>query len=95
MSIEQTMQLLGIQEVTTKKQSKNGTREFKLPIKDQHGKPIYVASFASGYVRRTKANGFSPSWQLNKTKKSTTPKPSSIALSEGFIQYRIERKTWT
>mgnify|MGYP003112361288 CR=1 FL=1 len=69
MNIEQTMQLLGIQEVTTKQQSKNGTREFKLPIKDQHAKPIYVASFASGYVRRTKANGYSPSWQLNKTKK--------------------------
>jgi len=66
MNIEQTMQLLGIQEVTTKKQSKNGTREFKLPIKDQHAKPIYVASFASGYVRRTKANGYSPSWQINK-----------------------------
>ena len=66
MSIEQTMQLLGIQEVTTKQQSKNGTREFKLPIKDQHAKPIYVASFASGYVRRTKANGYSPSWQINK-----------------------------
>ena len=70
MNIEQTMQLLGIQEVTTKQQSKNGTREFKLPIKDQHAKPIYVASFASGYVRRTKANGYSPSWQLNKTKKT-------------------------
>ena len=70
MSIEQTMQLLGIQEVTTKQQSKNGTREFKLPIKDQYAKPIYVASFASGYVRRTKANGYSPSWQLNKTKKT-------------------------
>ena len=64
------MQLLGIQEVTTKKQSKNGTREFKLPIKDQYAKPIYVASFVSGYVRRTKANGYSPSWQLNKTKKT-------------------------
>ena len=67
--VYEQMQLLGIQEVTTKQQSKNGTREFKLPIKDQHAKPIYVASFASGYVRRTKANGFSPSWQLNKTKK--------------------------
>ena len=68
MNIEQTMQLLGIQEVTTKQQKKNGTREFKLPVKDQYAKPIYVASFASGYVRRTKANGYSPSWQLNKTK---------------------------
>ena len=66
MNIEQTMQLLGIQEVTTKQQKKNGTREFKLPIKDQYAKPIYVASFASGYVRRTKANGYSPSWQINK-----------------------------
>ena len=66
MNIEQTMQLLGIQEVTTKQQKKNGTREFKLPVKDQHAKPIYVASFASGYVRRTKANGYSPSWQINK-----------------------------
>ena len=66
MNIEQTMQLLGIQEVTTKQQKKNGTREFKLPVKDQYAKPIYVASFASGYVRRTKANGYSPSWQINK-----------------------------
>ena len=68
--VYEQMQLLGIQDVTTYKQSKNGTREFKLPIKDQHAKPIYVASFASGYVRRTKANGYSPSWQLNKTKKT-------------------------
>ena len=66
MSIEQTMQLLGIQEVTTKQQSKNGTREFKLPVKDQYGGEIHVASFASGYVRRTKAGGYCPSWQLNK-----------------------------
>ena len=66
MKVYNNMQLLGIQDVTTYKQSKNGTREFKLPIKDQHAKPIYVASFASGYVRRTKANGYSPSWQINK-----------------------------
>ena len=66
MNVEQTLQLLGIQEVTTKQQKKNGTREFKLPVKDQYAKPIYVASFASGYVRRTKANGYSPSWQINK-----------------------------
>jgi hypothetical protein len=68
--VYEQMQLLGIQEVTTEQQSKNGTREFKLPIKDQHSKPIYVASFTSGYVRRTKANGYSPSWQLNKNKKT-------------------------
>jgi hypothetical protein len=66
MNVEQTLQLLGIQEVTTKKQKKNGTREFKLPVKDQYGGEIHVASFASGYVRRTKAGGYCPSWQLNK-----------------------------
>ena len=69
MNIEQTLQLLGIQDVTTKQQKKNGTREFKLPVKDQYGSEMHVASFASGYVRRTKAGGYCPSWQLNKTKK--------------------------
>ena len=91
MSIEQTMQLLGIQEVTTKKQSKNGTREFKLPIKDQHAKPIYVASFASGYVRRTKANGFSPSWQLNKTKKVSSGYKDFMCIERILIPNEADR----
>ena len=60
------LQLLGIQDVTTKRQKANGTLEFKLPVKDQYGSEIHVASFASGYVRRTKAGGYCPSWQLNK-----------------------------
>jgi len=63
------LQLLDIQEVTTKKQKANGTREFKLPVKDQYGAAIHVASFASGYIRRTRAGGHCPSWQLNKTYK--------------------------
>ena len=66
MNIEQILQLLDIQEVTTSKQKKNGTREFKLPVRDQYGAAIHVASFASGYVRSTKAGGYCPSWQLNK-----------------------------
>ena len=66
MNIKQTLQLLDIQEVTTSRQKKNNTREFKLPVKDQYGGAIHVASFASGYVRRTKAGGYCPSWQLNK-----------------------------
>jgi len=60
------LQLLSIQDVTTKRQKANGTLEFKLPVKDQYGGEIHVASFASGYVRRTKAGGYCPSWQLNK-----------------------------
>ena len=66
MNTKQTLQLLDIQEVTTSRQKANGTREFKLPVKDQYGSEIHVASFASGYVRRTKAGGYCPSWQLNK-----------------------------
>ena len=69
MNIKETIQLLGIQDVTTSIQKKNNTLEFKLPVKDQYGAEIHVASFASGYVRRTKAGGHCPSWQLNKTKK--------------------------
>ena len=69
MNIKQTLQLLDIQEVTTSRQKANGTREFKLPVRDQYGGAIHVASFASGYVRRTKAGGYCPSWQLNKTRK--------------------------
>ena len=68
MNIQDKLNFLQIQEVTTDKQKANGTREFKLPVRDQYGAAIHVASFASGYVRRTRAGGYCPSWQLNKTK---------------------------
>jgi hypothetical protein len=60
------MQLLDIQDVSTERQIKNGTIVWKLPVKCQYGGAIHVASFASGYVRRIKAGGYCPSWQLNK-----------------------------
>ena len=66
MNITDKINFLQIQEVTTDRQKANGTREFKLPVRDQYGAAIHVASFASGYVRRTKAGGYCPSWQLNK-----------------------------
>ena len=68
MNTKTKLDFLQIQEVTTDKQKANGTREFKLPVRDQYGAAIHVASFASGYIRRTKAGGYCPSWQLNKTK---------------------------
>ena len=68
MNITDKLNFLQIQEVTTDKQKANGTREFKLPVRDQYGAAIHVASFASGYVRRTRAGGYCPSWQLNKTR---------------------------
>jgi len=64
--VYEQMQLLGIQDVSTPKQVKNGTIEWLLPVKDQYGAAIHVASYKTGYVRRTKAGGYCPSWQLNK-----------------------------
>jgi len=72
MNIEDKLQLLDIHEVTTARQKANGTREFKLPVRDQYGCAIHVASYATGYVRRTKTGGYSSDWQLNKTRKYQT-----------------------
>jgi len=66
--IERMIDFLNIKEVTTSRQKENGTREFKLPINDPYGDAIHVASYSTGYVRRTRTSGRSD-WQLNKTKK--------------------------
>ena len=61
-----TMDLLGITDVTTNRQHRNGTIVWKLPIKNNH-KPtsfIEVASFSTGYVRNQNS-GYS-NYQLNK-----------------------------
>ena len=60
------MQLLGIEDVTSYRQEKNGTIVWKLPIKNNNsGKTnIEVASFSTGYVRNQNS-GYS-NYQLNK-----------------------------
>ena len=60
------MDLLGIMDVTTTRQAKNGTVVWKLPIKNNwdNGKLIEVASFSTGYVRNQNS-GYS-NYQLNK-----------------------------
>ena len=51
--IMSVMQLLGWKDVSTKRQRKNGTQIFELPIKGGRGcTNIKVGSFKSGYVRR-------------------------------------------
>ena len=67
--VYEQMHLLNIQEVTTERQRKNGTRTFKLPIKNYwpgNTNPTYieVASFKTGYVRNN--NSASSNYQLNK-----------------------------
>ena len=60
------MDLLGIMDISTTRQSKNGTIVWKLPIRMAHknGKFIEVASFKTGYVRNQNC-GYS-NYQLNK-----------------------------
>ena len=62
------MDLLGIMDVTTTRQHKNGTIAWRLPIKNNYyrSKPSYieVASFSTGYVRNQNS-GYS-NYQLNK-----------------------------
>ena len=59
------MELLGIKDVSTPRQCKNGTVVWRLPIKySTHPKFIEVASFATGYVRNQ--NGGYTNYQLNK-----------------------------
>ena len=62
----ETMDLLGIMDITTTRQHKNGTVVWQLPIKNNNsGKTnIEVASFSTGYVRNQNS-GYS-NYQLNK-----------------------------
>jgi len=68
MNLKEQMDLLGIQDVTTNRQHRNGTVVWRLPIR-VHTDPsitkfIEVASFATGYVRNQNS-GYS-NYQLNK-----------------------------
>ena len=61
--IKEKLDLLGIKEITTRRQMKNGTIILELPIL-KYGSKIQVGSFQSGYVRRMNG-GYTP-YQLNK-----------------------------
>ena len=75
--IRQMMQLLQIEDVTTKRQLKNGTVQWKLPIK-YYNNFIEVASFKSGYVRVQNC-GYT-AYQLNKRCEG---KPEYFQLNNG------------
>ena len=66
--VYEQMQLLGIQDVSTTRQVKNGTIVWRLPIKNNWPRKnpsfIEVASFKTGYVRNQNS-GYS-NYQLNK-----------------------------
>ena len=74
------MKLLGIQDVSTKRQDKNGTITWKLPIKNKwnNGSFIEVGSFSTGYVRNN--NSCYTNYQLNKRREG---EPEYFELSNG------------
>ena len=77
--IWEQMQLLGIDDVSTPRQSNNGTITWRLPIKIGSGnRNIEVGSFKSGYVRNNNC-GYS-NYQLNKRCQS---EPEYFKLSNG------------
>ena len=68
--IYEQMQLLGIQDVSTRTQAKNGTIVWRLPIlSDRKGKYLEYASFSTGYVRNQGVDCHS-NWQINKREMS-------------------------
>jgi len=79
-AVWEKMQLLQIEDVSTKRQDKNGTITWRLPIKNtwKNGKLIEVASFKTGYVRNN--NSASSNYQLNK---QIDGKPEYYKLSNG------------
>jgi hypothetical protein len=56
--------ILGIKDITTDRQRKNGTQVFEIP------KPLRFATYKAGYVRNVSEYNSSP-YQINKTKKVT------------------------
>ena len=64
--------ILGIKDVSTERQRKNGTQVFELPIHQMYQnlipKPLRFATYKSGYVRNVSEYN-SSAYQINKTKK--------------------------
>ena len=63
--------MLGIKNVSTRRQKKNGTQVYELPIQQMYQslipKPLRFACYRSGYVRNVSEYNTSP-YQINKTK---------------------------
>ena len=67
----QVFDMLGIKNVSTRRQKQNGTQVYELPIQQMYQslipKPLRFACYRSGYVRNVSEYNTSP-YQINKTK---------------------------
>ena len=82
----QVFDMLGIKNVSTRRQKQNGTQVYELPIQQMYQslipKPLRFACYRSGYVRNVSEYNTSP-YQINKTK----------IVPSGYKDWtRIERK---
>jgi hypothetical protein len=68
---EEIFELLGIKNVTSKRQKKNGTHVFEIPFKTYGGARIRLATYKSGAVRNI--NSCYSCYQLNPTKLEQYP----------------------
>ena len=63
---EEIFELLGIKNVTSRRQKKNGTHVFEIPFETYSGEKIRLATYKSGAVRNV--NSCFSCYQLNPTK---------------------------
>ena len=79
--------ILGVKDVTTERQRKNGTTVYELPIQQMWQtcipKPLRFATYKAGYVRNV-TEGLASPYQINKTKKVSTR-------TSGYAYDTIER----
>ena len=80
--------ILGIKDVTTDRQRKNGTTVYELPIQQMwqtlEPKPLRFATYKAGYVRNVSEYNSSP-YQINKTKKRPAGKGYSFETVERIL----------
>ena len=66
--------ILGIKDISTERQRKNGTTVYELPIKQMYGPsnqhPLRFATYSTGYIRNVTEHNAS-SYQINKTRQVT------------------------
>ena len=79
--------ILGVKDITTDRQRKNGTTVYELPISQVwqtlNPKPLRFATYKAGYVRNV-TEGLASPYQINKTKKVSTR-------TSGYAYDTIER----